>query len=100
MPGLIFIILAIVLLVYTCKPLLKELQPLTADGDESVRRRAALEQEKHSQLQALRDIDFEHSIGKVSDSDYQQLRELYTRQAAAAIANLDELDQTGKDSRG
>lgn len=100
MTGVIFIILALALLAYTCSPLLKGHQPLTVAGEEILRRRAALEQEKHNHLQALRDIDFERSIGKVSEADCRQLKELYTRQAAAAIAALDELDRAGKDTSG
>lgn len=100
MTGVIFIILALALLAYTCSPLLKDHQSLTVDGEEILRRRAALEQEKHNHLQALRDIDFERSIGKVSEADCRQLKELYTRQAAAAIAALDELDRAGKDASG
>lgn len=100
MTGLIFIILALTLLAYVCAPLLKGPQPLTFEGEDSARRRTALEQEKYNHLHALRDIEFERGIGKVSEADYRQLKELYTRQAAAAIAALDELDGTWKESRG
>jgi hypothetical protein len=100
MSVLIFVILTLALLAYTCAPLLKNRQPLTVDGEETIRHRAALEQEKLNHLLALRDIDFEQSIGKVSEADCQQLKELYTRQAAAAIAAIDELDQAERNSRG
>ena len=91
MTGVIFIVLAFVLLAYTCAPLLKAPQPLTVDGEETARRRAALEQEKLNNLQAIRDIDFERTIDKVSEADHRELKELYTRQAAAAMKALDKL---------
>lgn len=96
MTGVIFVVLIFLLLGYTCWPLLEDLQPLTVDGEEIARRRAPLEQEKLNNLQALRDIDFERTLGKVSEADHRQLKELYTRQAAAAINALDKLAKGDK----
>ena len=103
MTGVIFVVLIFLLLGYTCWPLLNDPQPLTVDGEETVRRRAPLEQEKLNNLQALRDIDFERALGKVSEADHRQLKELYTRQAAAAMNALDKLaksDEATTDADG
>ena len=103
MLSVIFVVLALVLLGYSCWPLMNDPQPLTVDGEETARRRAPLEQEKLNNLQALQDIDFERTLGKVSEADHRQLKELYTRQAAAAMNALDKLtkgDEATTDADG
>jgi tetratricopeptide (TPR) repeat protein len=42
-------------------------------------------------LAALRELEFEHGAGHVSDADYAELRARYEADAAAAIAELDRL---------
>lgn len=99
----IFFVLVLVLLGYSCRPLLNNPFPLAVDDGEIARRRALLEQEKLNSLQALQDIDFERSIGKMNEVDHRELKELYTRQAAAAMTALDKLskvDGAAKDADG
>ncbi len=51
---------------------------------------ADLEDRKNSALRALRDIDFEHSIRRLSDEDHEALREKYRAEARAAMQSIDE----------
>ncbi len=51
---------------------------------------AELEARKKAALQALRDIDFERSIGRLSDEDHAALEKKYRDEARAAMKAIDE----------
>jgi hypothetical protein len=58
------------------------------------RRRKELEREKQSLLKALKELEFDHEMRKISDVDYQEIGGNYR---ARAVRVLKQLDQTGKD---
>lgn len=51
---------------------------------------AELEARKKAALQALRDIEFERSIGRLSDEDFKGLEKKYRDEARAAMRAIDE----------
>ncbi len=53
------------------------------------RRRLALREERDAALTALRDLEFDHRTGKISDEDYRPLVAEYRRRVAAALQALD-----------
>jgi hypothetical protein len=53
------------------------------------RRRLALREERDAALAALRDLEFDHRTGKISDEDYRPLVAEYRRRVAAALQALD-----------
>ncbi|HEY7039838.1 MAG TPA: tetratricopeptide repeat protein [Methylomirabilota bacterium] len=54
-------------------------------------RRLELGEEKTALYRALRELEFDHEAGHLSDLDYQGLRERYETRAAALITELDAL---------
>ena len=54
-------------------------------------RRLELDEEKAALYRALRELDFDHEAGHLSDADYQSLRERYETRAATLITELDAL---------
>lgn len=54
-------------------------------------RRLELEEEKSALYRALRELEFDHDAGHLSDPDYQSLRERYESRAGALINELDML---------
>jgi tetratricopeptide (TPR) repeat protein len=54
-------------------------------------RRLELEEEKVALYRALRELEFDHDAGHLSDADYDGLRERYESRAAALITDLDAL---------
>ena len=54
-------------------------------------RRLELEEEKSALYRALRELQFDHEAGHLSDPDYEGLRERYETRAAALITDLDAL---------
>lgn len=78
-------------LVFTLWPLLRRggattaFLPLPADGREQLLER------KRAALRTLRELQFEHDSGHVSDADYADLRARYEGEAAAILTDLDRL---------
>jgi tetratricopeptide (TPR) repeat protein len=54
-------------------------------------RRLELEEEKAAVYRALKELDFDHEAGHLSDDDYQSLRGRYEERAAVLIGELDTL---------
>lgn len=63
---------------------------LTADRPRDDRR-LELEEEKTALYRALRELEFDHEAGHLSDTDYEGLRARYEARAAALITDLDAL---------
>lgn len=78
---------------FTLWPLLsrrrgRALLPVPPDAREQL-----LEQKRQA-LRALRELEFEHEAGHVSDDDYAELRARYEAEAAQILTELDRLDGT------
>ena len=52
-------------------------------------RRLELEEEKVALYRALRELQFDHDAGHLSDQDYEGLRDRYETRAAALLTELD-----------
>jgi hypothetical protein len=64
---------------------------LASDTDGSVSSDRAverLEREKNAALTAIREAQFDHAMGKLSEEDYAALRSFYERRAISALAEL------------
>ena len=61
------------------------LLPLPPDARER------LDEDKRAALRALRELEFEHASGHVSDADYADLRTRYEAETAAILTELDRL---------
>ncbi|MGH7366779.1 MAG: tetratricopeptide repeat protein [Candidatus Rokuibacteriota bacterium] len=62
-------------------------------------RRLELEEEKAALYRALRELEFDHEAGHLSDPDYASLRERYETRAGALITQLDALGADVQASR-
>lgn len=86
-------VLALACVLFVALPFLRE--PAAEDdslGDLSParRRRLLLEEERDRTLAALKELEFDHRTGKVSDDDYRALVGPLRREAADALRALDE----------
>ena len=62
-------------------------------GDNVVatgRRRKELEREKQSLLKALKELEFDHEMGKVSQKDFEDIGALYRARAIGVMRRLDD----------
>ncbi|GAB6062535.1 hypothetical protein [Deferrisoma palaeochoriense] len=95
----VFCVLVIGLLVLTAAPLFGPRKVLAASGDARRQRLEALEQEKKGYLKAIKDVEFERATGKISEEDFQELREFYALKAAEAMDALERLEQEARGGR-
>ena len=81
---------------YVSAPLLKErrVEKMLADYYEETALHHLLSR-KDSIYTAIKDLEFDHKTGKLSDEDYAELREKFEQQAAAVLKEIDDL-QSGK----
>jgi tetratricopeptide (TPR) repeat protein len=85
------VVIGVPALAFTLWPLLRAdargrtFLPLPVD------RRQELAEEKRAALAALRELEFEHGAGHVSDADYADLRRRYEGEAAAVLTEMDRL---------
>ena len=87
-------VLAVACVVFVSRPFLRE-PALVADADRlyapdaSERRRLSLAEERDRALAALKELEFDHRTGKVSDEDYRAAIGPLRRQAADALKALE-----------
>lgn len=67
----------------------------TADAQ----RRKFLAEQKERLYEAIKDLDFEHRAGKLSDADYQSVRSDLVSQAATVISELDAIAEAPADKK-
>ncbi|HSC74584.1 MAG TPA: hypothetical protein VLB89_10475 [Gaiellaceae bacterium] len=85
-------VLAVASVVLVAAPFLRE--PVAADDrllqpDASQQRRLARAEERDRALDALRELEFDHRTGKVSDDDYRVQVGALRQRAAAALREAD-----------
>ncbi len=91
-----FMLLAALMVVLALAALFQSLR--TALGDAtgtaglrvSLPERAALVDEKNALLRAIKDIAYEHAVGKLSDADFERLDRAYRHRAKEVLRKLDE----------
>jgi hypothetical protein len=85
-------LVAVIAVVLVAEPFLRDPAPaddvLREPGADD-QRALALAEEKDRALAALKELEFDHRTGKLSDADYRELVGGYRRRAAAALRSLD-----------
>jgi len=85
-------LLAVAAVVFIARPFLREPQAADdrlAEPDELELRRLELAEERDRALAALKELEFDHRTGKVSDDDYRSLVGPLRRRAAEALRALE-----------
>lgn len=93
--GSVLLALALLLLViaFVARPFMERVTQSTrlADTNDLVTQREAV-------LIELRELDFDHSTGKVADDDYQTQRSRLVSKGSEILRNLDQLQITANES--
>ena len=85
-------VLAVLAVLYVARPFLREPAPASdvlAEPGELERRRLELVEERDRALQALKELEFDHRTGKITDSDYREVVGPLRRRAAEALQALE-----------
>ena len=64
--------------------------PLTLDEALTLGQPSVEEEQKRAVLRALKDLEYERSVGKISDQDYRELSARYREEAKRLIERVDE----------
>jgi hypothetical protein len=84
--------LALIAVLFVARPFLREPAPASDQLDEPgelERRRLELVEERDRALAALKELEFDHRTGKVSDDDYRTLLGPLRQRAAEALRALE-----------
>ena len=84
-------VLAVVAVLFVARPFLRSPgreEPAAPAGGAELERLALIE-ERDRALAALKELEFDHRTGKVSDTDYAEALPALRREAATALAALD-----------
>lgn len=85
-------VLAVAAVVFVARPFLREPRAAgdrLAEPDELELRRLELAEERDRALAALKELEFDHRTGKVSDDDYRELVGPLRRRAAETLRALE-----------
>ncbi len=91
-------VLAVAAVVFVARPFLRDPTPASDRLDElapEARRRLALAEERDRALAALKELEFDHRTGKVSDADYRAQVGPLRRRAAEALRALEAREKPG-----
>lgn len=108
MENAIALVMTVLVLGLVGIPLLRERKPeedLLIDEEYEDSELNRLLSKKETTLEAIRELEFDHAVGSLSDEDYQELKEKYERKAISVLKNLKEAgavgvnDRDGEDSR-
>jgi hypothetical protein len=94
-------VLAVAAVVFVARPFLRDPAPATDRLDElapEARRRLELAEARDRALATLKELEFDHRTGKVSDEDYRAQIGPLRRRAAEALRALD-VREGGQDER-
>jgi zinc-ribbon domain len=102
--GSIFLLLALIILVafFVAQPLLNRQRVAIRPAGDARQQMASLRAERARVIQALQELDFDYSLGKVPDEDYPDQRNALLLHGAEVLQKLDALHpqplaQNGKD---
>jgi len=89
-------VLAVVAVVFVARPFLRDPSPASDRLDElapEARERLAMAEERDRTLAALKELEFDHRTGKVSDEDYRAQVGPLRRRAAEVLRALERREQ-------
>src|SRR5215475_1187833 len=95
-------ILAVVAVVFVARPFLRDPAPASDRLDElapEARRRLALAEDRDRALAALKELEFDHRTGKVSDEDYRELIGPLRLRVAEALRALEPQAESTEEER-
>jgi type II secretory pathway component PulM len=79
--------------VFTVALLVYIFQPTAVHTPEAKTRLTHLYERKEQVYENLRDLNFEYKAGKLSDSDFTSMRDSMEQEAAAILAEVDQLER-------
>jgi hypothetical protein len=89
-------VISVAAMLLTAGLLLYVFSPVQVEAGQDKTRVTYLEERKDAVYENLRDLNFEHKAGKLSDTDYENLRNSLESEAGAILAEIDRLEAAGR----
>jgi hypothetical protein len=83
-----FILISVGVLLFVFTPLFVKHDTMTQTTQRESRRRQ-MREESERVFEAIRELDFDHRMGKIEDDDYKDMRDRYQAQAVELMKSLD-----------
>jgi len=83
------VLIGIIAILWTSVRTLSGDAPFTIEEAMALAAPSAAEEEKRAVLQALKDLDYERSVGKIADADYEELLRRYRTEAKRLLRAVD-----------
>ena len=86
------VVLALACVTYVARPFLRDPEPeddRLVEASSADQERVRLAEERDRSLAALKELEFDHRTGKISDADYRELVARLRREAAGALRALE-----------
>ena len=87
MISFVCLLIAVGVMFFIGRPLFA--QKGTVAAAKRMSRHAVLTEQRDALYAAIRELDFDHRMGKIDDADYRRMRGEFTQQAVAALKELD-----------
>ena len=83
-----FVLIAVGVLLFVFTPLFATSDTITQTTQRETRRRQ-MREESERVYEAIRELDFDHRMGKIEEEDYKEMRTRYQAQAVELMKALD-----------
>ncbi len=87
-------ILGVLVVGFTLEPLFREHEGLVYVDNLGETELESLLQKKEAIYENMKDLEFEYKIGKLSQEDYQKLRDEYQSEAASVLEQIDAIENS------
>ncbi len=89
MTEALFVVVAIMVFAFVAMPIYNAKNRKSGFSKNNVNHRAIeLKERKDAIYEAIKDIEFDHQMGKLSDEDFQELRQQYKSEAVDLVKKL------------
>lgn len=88
MISFLCLLIAVGVMFFVGRPLFAQ-RGVVAAASRRKSRHAVLAEQRDAVYAAIRELDFDHRMGKVDDEDYERMRGEYTRQAVDVLKEMD-----------
>lgn len=92
--NIIFILLSLAVSFFVVLPVIRAKSVRHGKSAGNTNHRASdLQDRKETIYAAIKDIEFDHEMGKLSDEDFQDLRQQYKKEAMALLKKIDGIEK-------
>jgi len=86
------IVLALASAVFILSPMVRHVQAPLTDGPDLLARLRDLHALKGVTYETLQDVEFDYHAGKISEPDYREMTDRYTKEAIRLVQRIEEIE--------